>query len=223
MKAIAESDLILTDSLVPDEILVSTCTGKRVVHVGHRATRDHSGVMERISAVLDHVEFSVASHLKEGDPSVFSHLYEEIQMLIERNIAYEVVPGVSSAIAVPEIAGLVLTARGRSESFLVVSASDASGRFNERAIRSAINSVEPIVIMMGSRYLGKIRDLLISMYYEGPVVIIENGTRPDQRVTVYRDAKGIATNEARMPAIIVVGHVVMVNDVVERNENRIRN
>lgn len=222
MKAIAESDLILTDSLVPDEIIESFCAGKRVIHVGHRASRDHSGIIERISVVLDSTEFTIASHLKEGDPSIFSHLYEEVQMIRERHIEYEIIPGVSSAIAVPEVAGLVLTGRSRSESFVVVSARDASGAFNEAEIRSALNSSGSVVIMMGSRYLGKIRDLLIDLRYEWPVAVIENGTRPDQKVTVYRDASHIDTDEAMMPAIIVTGQMIILEEV-ERYENGVRN
>ncbi|CAC11791.1 S-adenosyl-L-methionine uroporphyrinogen methyltransferase related protein [Thermoplasma acidophilum] len=223
VKAIAESDLVLVDSLVPDEIIESVCAGKRVLRVGHRASGGHSGIIDRISAILDSTEFSVASHLKEGDPSVFSHLYEEIRMIMDRGIEYEVIPGVSSAIAVPEAAGIVLTGRGRSESFTVVSASDASGGFNEAEIRSALNASGSVVIMMGSRYLGRIRDLLIGIRYEWPIAIIENGTRTDQRVLVYRDAWHIGDQEIRMPAIIVVGRMIMVDGVIEKDEAGIRN
>jgi len=144
-------------------------------------------------------------------------------MIRDRGIEYEVIPGVSSAIAVPEAAGLVLTGRGRSESFTVVSASDASGSFNEAEIRSALNSSGSVVIMMGSRYLSRIRDLLIGINYEWPVEIIENGTRPDQRVMVYRDVWHMGDHEVRMPAMIVLGRMIMVDGVMERDEAGIRN
>ncbi|KAA8921951.1 uroporphyrinogen-III C-methyltransferase [Thermoplasma sp.] len=222
IRAIAESDLILADSLVPEDMLASLCGGKRIVHVGHRASRDHSGIIERISAILDSTEFSVASHLKEGDPSVFSHLSEEIGLLRDRSIDYEIIPGVSSAIAVPEAAGIVLTGRGRSESFTVVSASDASGNFNEKEIRSALASSGSVVILMGSRHLGKIKDILLSMHYEGYVAVIENGTRPDQRISIYQNAQEIRTEDVRMPALIVAGRIAIM-DVVNENESRIRN
>jgi len=78
MKAIAESDLVLVDSLVPDDVIERACAGKHIMRVGHRVSGGHSGIIDRISAIIDSTEFSVASHLKEGDPSVFSHLHEEI-------------------------------------------------------------------------------------------------------------------------------------------------
>ncbi|WP_297217704.1 SAM-dependent methyltransferase [Thermoplasma sp.] len=115
VRSIQESDLILYDSLIPEDILIRFCSEKKKIHVGHRSSKDHHDIMERISDILDNTEDAVVAHLKSGDPAVFSHLHEEVDMLVHRGISYEIVPGISSAIAVPEMAGIALTGRGFSE------------------------------------------------------------------------------------------------------------
>jgi uroporphyrin-III C-methyltransferase len=208
--ALRRADLVLYDALV-DERVVALARRAQRFYVGKRAGR-HTLSQHEIQAVL----VSQAKRgrrvvrLKGGDPFVFGRGGEEAQALERAGIAYDVVPGVSSAIAAPGSAGIPLTHRDHASAFLVVSGHD------EQVFTEAINALRPngvtVVILMGFGRRIAIATQLVGSGWDAatPAAIVANGTLPNQQV--WRGSLGdLAADRAGLetdgPALIVVGSV----------------
>jgi siroheme synthase len=149
--------------------------------------------------------------LKGGDPFVFGRGGEEALALQQAGVSFDVVPGITSAVAAPELAGIPVTQRGRASAFLVVSGHD------ETAFQSAIRDVPAngltLVVMMGVARAARIAEMLTSGGWSGdtPAAIIVNASLPDQRVWRGR-LDGLAAGAPEMdkdgPGTIVIGRVV---------------
>jgi len=151
--------------------------------------------------------------LKGGDPFVFGRGGEEALALQRAGVPYDIVPGVSSAIAAPASAGIPVTHRGVSSAFLVVSGHD------ETAFASAIDQVQPnqmtIVILMGLAQSAALACALVDRGWSRgtPAAVIVDGTRPQQQVwrgTLDDLAFERVDLDSNGPATIVVGDVVAV-------------
>jgi len=204
------------------EWVPSTC---RKIYVGKQAGH-HSMKQDEINAVLVELALSglTVVRLKGGDPFVFGRGGEEIQALEAHGIPYETVPGVTSAVAVPECAGIPVTHRGVSRSFHVITGHTLDGK---DCLPPEFETYGPLpgtlVFLMGLGQLPAIVAGLIrgGMDQDTPAAVIEKGTLPDQRVVraplsgIYAKAmeEGIST-----PAIIVVGETAsfhMKSDTME--------
>jgi uroporphyrin-III C-methyltransferase len=212
IRAIQSADVVLYDALVSDEIVAMIPKGIPALCVGKRAGR-HSYKQEEINDLI--VEFAYlyghVVRLKGGDPFVFGRGSEEIEFAVAQGLTVSMVPGISSAIAVPAAANIPVTARGFSESLWVVTATTKNGEMSND-VSLAAQSTATIVILMG---LGKIREVMAQFeaYGKGktPVAVIQNGTLPDQRVitgTVSTIVELCSVADLGSPSIIVVGEVV---------------
>jgi len=166
--------------------------------------------------------------LKGGDPFVFGRGGEEIQQLIKNEIPFEVVPGITSAIAVPEYAGIPVTHRGVSTSFHVITGhryenehGDYSDLENELKVLAKVKGT--LVFLMG---IGNLKFIVDTLVQNGkspntPIAIIEKGTTINQRVTkaelitIVEKAK---EKEIKAPAIMVIGDVVNLNFITDKTE-----
>jgi uroporphyrin-III C-methyltransferase len=208
------ADLVLYDALVDERVLALARRAQRF-YVGKRAGR-HALSQEEIHAVLiaQAKRGRQIVRLKGGDPFVFGRGGEEAQALERAGISYDVVPGVSSAVAAPASAGIPLTHRDHASGFFVVSGHDRT------VFRSAIHSLKPngvtVVILMG---FGRRVELGAEMLNAGwdeatPAAIVANGTLPSQeawRGTLAEVADGAAPIETDGPAVIVIGAVAALN------------
>jgi uroporphyrin-III C-methyltransferase len=212
INAIKAADVVLFDALVSSEILQLIPPGVPVLSVGKRAG-SHEFSQEDINELI--VEFAYlyghVVRLKVGDSFVFGRGAEEIDYAESHGVQTAVVPGVSSAIAVPASFNIPVTARGVSESFWVVTGTTKSGEISGD-VALAAQSTATVVILMG---LKKIRDIMGLFEANGkgetPVAVIQNGTLPNQKNVVGTVAtiSGLTTLEhVGPPAIIVVGEVV---------------
>jgi uroporphyrin-III C-methyltransferase len=125
--------------------------------------------------------------LKGGDPFVFGRGAEEVEACQAAGICCTVVPGVSSAIAVPAAAGIPVTARGEARSFAVITAQGEGGEFPEALELLAGNpAIETLVVLMGRSVLPELTRALIAAGRDPdtPAACIQDGTTPKQRVTV---------------------------------------
>src|SRR5688572_4538399 len=156
VNAIKSADIVLYDALVSPEILNLVPRGVPSLCVGKRAGA-HSHKQEEINDLI--VEFAYlyghVVRLKGGDPFVFGRGSEEIEYAEAHGVSASVVPGISSALAVPASLNIPVTARGISESFWVVTGTTRSGEIS-RDIALAAQSSATVVILMG---LNKIRDI----------------------------------------------------------------
>lgn len=184
----------------------------RKIYVGKQAGH-HSMKQDEINAVLVELALSglTVVRLKGGDPFVFGRGGEEIQALEAHGIPYETIPGVTSAIAVPECAGIPVTHRGISRSFHVITGHTLDGKDCLPPEFETYGSLQgTLVFLMGLGQLPAIADRLIrgGMDPDTPAAVIEKGTLPDQRV-VRAPLSGIHAKVMDegigTPAIIVVG------------------
>lgn len=230
-RALQAADVVVADRLGPVEILAELPPHVRVVDVGKEPGR-HPVPQERINELL--VEHALAGahvvRLKGGDPFVLGRGGEEVVACVAAGVPVEVVPGVTSAVSVPGLAGIPLTHRGVTTGFHVVSghcatgpsdargntgatsASAASEPLDAAAVACVRDATATLVVLMGVRSLGAIvaQSLAAGADPGTPVAIVENGSTPEQRVTRARldDAAAVAAARGvRSPAVVVIGHV----------------
>jgi len=154
--------------------------------------------------------------LKGGDPFVFGRAQEEIDAARQAGIAVEIVPGVSSALAVPASQMIPLTCRGINESFWVTTGTTQSGEISAD-IKLAAQSSATVIILMAMSKLSEIMDIFIKHgKKDTPVAIIQNGTTPQEKIvtgTVYDIEFKAQHAGLTNPSIIVVGEVVSLQAV----------
>lgn len=212
IKAIRAADVVLYDALVSDEILALIPSGVPAWSVGKRAGV-HSHLQEDINSIIVNLahKYGHVVRLKGGDPFVFGRGYEEMHYAAQHGLSVAVVPGISSALAVPASANVPLTARDISESFYVITGTTKAGDISND-IRLAAQSTATVVILMGLSNIGAIMDEFKNAGKSNvAVTVIENGTLPASRsvtgvVSNIEDL--VAANNIAAPAVIVVGRVV---------------
>ncbi|PRY11813.1 uroporphyrinogen-III C-methyltransferase [Kineococcus rhizosphaerae] len=206
-RRLAEADVVVVDRLAPTDVLADLDPEVQVVDVGK--TPDHHPVpQEEINRIL--VEHALAGRrvvrLKGGDPYVLGRGGEEVLACRAAGVEVEVVPGVTSAFAVPAAAGIPVTHRGLARSVTVVSG-------HEEVDADALARVEgTLVLLMGVTTLPRTAAALVAAGKPAttPVAVVENGWRAGQRTTrgTLADIADLARERGvRNPAVIVVGAV----------------
>jgi len=211
VRALAAADVVLYDRLAPHEGLAELAPNAELVDVGKRPGH-HAIPQSEIEALL--VRHALAGRhvvrLKGGDPYVLGRGSEEVLACHSAGVRVEVIPGVTSAVAVPGAAGIPLTHRGVSHLFTVVS---GHAPLTEDELTHLGGLGGTIVVLMGVNSLPSLTAGLVraGMSPEMPVAIIERGFRADQRTTV-GDVTDIVFAAGRAhvtsPAVVVVGEVV---------------
>jgi uroporphyrin-III C-methyltransferase len=216
--AIAAADVILTDRLVPAAALAWARPDAEIIDVA-KVPGGRSTDQDEINRLL--VEHAKAGNdvvrFKGGDAFVFGRGAEELLVCAEAGIEARVIPGVSSATAVPAIAGIPVTQRGVTQAFTVVSGHVSPGHPDSTVDWSALaRTGTTIVVLMGVRTLGSIAAALLDggLDPDTPAAVIADGTLPSQRV-VRADLAGIArtVQEAGVtpPAVTVIGDVAALD------------
>ena len=212
LRTLEEADVVAYDRLVPPELLDHAPDRAELIYVGK--TPHRAGItQEQINALL--VARARAGRnvvrLKGGDPFVFGRGGEEAIALAAAGIPFEVVPGITSAVAVPAYAGIPVTHRKIASSFAVLTAHKCWGA--TESDWAALARIDTLVLLMGVRSLrSAVRRLLLAgRSAQESAAIIENGTTKEQRVVISElslipDALEEAAIES--PATVVVGRVV---------------
>lgn len=212
VQALQNARVVLYDALVNPELLNYAPEFALRIYVGKRAG-DHCCSQDQINQML--VRFALTYgqvvRLKGGDPFVFGRGYEELSYARSFGIDVEVVPGISSCIALAGLRGVPLTSRGVNESFWVLTGTTRAGKLSQD-VALAAQSTATAIILMGMRKLDMIMDIF-SRYgkSETPVMIIQNGSLPNERVITGRVATIAANvNSACIggPGVIIIGDVV---------------
>jgi len=153
--------------------------------------------------------------LKGGDPFVFGRGGEEAEALADAGIAFEIVPGVSSAVAVPAYAGIPLTHRNYASSFAVVTGHEAVKSKSSVDWAKLATAVDTLVILMGLHNLPAIVAKLVAhgRAPETPAAVIQQGTTEQQKTVVGTLADIVEKSAAlKAPALIVIGEVVELKE-----------
>ena len=216
LRVVKSADVIIYDRLANPEILKEAKDGCAFVYVGKEDSH-HALPQEEINEVIyqSALKYENVVRLKGGDPLVFGRGGEEGIYLKERGIAFEFIPGITSAIAVPEYAGIPVTHRGVTVSFRVVTGHESKNKDHSQIPWENYKSDDTIVFLMGLHRLAHICHMLIKIGKpkEYPIAVISRGTTPDAKTVVgtlediYEKAKDLPT-----PALIVVGEVVKLRE-----------
>lgn len=211
-KALQSADAILYDALISDGLLSQLDASIPKIYVGKRCS-EHSFTQEDINMLIVENAFRYGHvvRLKGGDPFVFGRASEEIEYVESFGIPVTIVPGVSSALAVPSSQGIPMTRRGISSSFWVMTATKKDSSFSED-LKFASRSSTTMVILMGIRKLGEI--ITEVSKYRGsltPIAVIQNGTLKNETchlATLGSTSRLLENLDISLPGIIVIGDVV---------------
>jgi len=215
INAIRNADVILYDALANEALLQYARPGCITRFVGKRFGC-HALSQEAINClVLEYAaRYRNIVRLKGGDPFVFGRGQEEIEAARSAGMRVELVPGISSAIAVPEMQFIPLTSRGVNESFWVTTGTTKTGEVSAD-IKLAAQSTATVIILMAMSKLEEIMDIFTTHGKSGtPVAIIQNGTMPDEKLVIgtVKDIQFRAAAEGMSnPAIIIVGETVRLH------------
>lgn len=213
LRALQAADVIYTDHLAPD-VTGFVPAGVEVVNVG-KTPRGPGTPQEEINALLVSAaqDGKRVVRLKGGDPYVFGRGGEETLACAEAGVPIRVVPGVTSAVAGPSLAGVPVTHRTLSQGFTVVSGHVPPGDPRSTLDWAALARVQTtLVILMGVKHLAAITDALDLGGLPGgtPAVVVAGAYRPDMvvvRGTVATIAADAEARGVRPPAITVIGDV----------------
>jgi len=226
-ECIARADVIIYDYLASPALLDHAQPTAERIYVGKKGS-DHTLAQEKINELI--VEKAtkglVVVRLKGGDPFIFGRGGEEAEVLVKEGIPFEVVPGITSAIAAPAYAGIPLTHRKFTATLAFVTGHEAPGKETSSIHWDALaKGIGTIVFLMGVKNLSHIVKKLIDHGKppDTPVALIRWGTTARQ-VTVTGTLKTIVKTvkaaELKPPSIIVVGDVVLLRDSMKWFENR---
>lgn len=220
LRALRSCDVVLYDRLVSPQLLDEAPRSAEVVFTGKAPGETHSRQVVIDALLIARArEGKTVVRLKGGDPFVFGRGAEEAALLAEAGIPFEIIPGVTSAIAAPAYAGIPVTNRGMASSFAVMTAHSA-----DDDVRSGV-SADTIVLLMG---VAQLRDAAKRLIDGGrsesePAAIVQWGTTGRQRVAVSSlgSIADVAEREGiGSPATTIVGQVVRVRDAISWFESR---
>jgi len=216
-RLLADADVVVVDRLGPRALLDDLAPDVEVIEAG-KAPDNHTLPQEAINDLLISLarQGKRVVRLKGGDPFVFGRGGEELLALVRAGVACEVVPGVTSAIAVPAAAGIPLTHRAMSRQFTVVTGHEDLDWPKLAAIEGTL------VLLMGATRVERIAKELMKAGRDPntPVAVIENGTLPGQRTTTGSlDSIGDRATAVgvRAPAVVVVGDVATMHDLLAQS------
>jgi uroporphyrinogen III methyltransferase / synthase len=227
LEILQSCDVVLYDRLVSQALLNEAPQRARKIFVG-KSPGEPSMPQARIDAlIVEHArEGKRVVRLKGGDPFVFGRGADEAQALVAAGITFEIVPGVSSATAVPAYAGIPVTHSGVSSSFTVLTAQESADRPESWSRwRELATGAQTLVLLMG---VSGLRDTAARLMEAGrapnePAAVIQWGTTSEQR-TIVGELAFIADlaeqSDIHPPAITVVGNVVRLRAAIEWFESR---
>jgi uroporphyrin-III C-methyltransferase len=206
-RLLAQADVVLYDALVTPEML-ELCARAEKISVGKRSGQRSTAQTIINEQLVDCARrFSLVVRLKGGDPMLFGRADEELRALEEAGIEVEVVPGITTAVAAAAAAKQPLTKRGVARSVAFFTSSTAP----DQPDHSALPETDTMVQYMGGREAAATAERLLALGRrpELPVVVIENCSRPDQRIlrlTLSSLAHGLDT--AHGPVLVMIGEAL---------------
>jgi uroporphyrin-III C-methyltransferase/precorrin-2 dehydrogenase/sirohydrochlorin ferrochelatase len=216
-RALSEADVVVADRLAPRALLEELSPDVELVDVA-KLPRGRSASQDEINRVI--VERARAGkrvvRFKGGDSFVYGRGYEEALACEAAGVPWTVIPGLSSAISVPEVAGIPVTHRGVAHEFTVVSGHLPPGHPDSLVDWDALGRLRgTVVLLMAVATMPAIAERLVAAGRPGstPVAVVSEGTMPGERTllsTLDAVAADLAREQVRPPAIVVVGDVVAV-------------
>jgi uroporphyrinogen III methyltransferase / synthase len=215
LSCLQEADVVIYDYLANEHLLKSIKAGAERIYVGKKGG-DHTLSQEEINALIIEKakEGKMIARLKGGDPFIFGRGGEEAEELVEAGIAFEIVPGVTSAIAVPAYAGIPLTHRAYTSTVAFITGhEDPTKEESQISWDKIATGVGTLVFLMGVGNLALIAAQLVKHGRSPgtPVALIRWGTLPEQETfvgTLATIGEIAESRHVKPPVIILVGEVV---------------
>lgn len=218
VKAIQNADILIYDRLVNPEILELAKKECELIYVG-KEDKKHTLPQEDINELIYQasLKYENVVRLKGGDPFVFGRGAEEALYLKQRGIKFEIIPGITSAIAVPAYAGIPVTHRGLTTSFRVVTGHENPKKKISQIEWETFLNDETIIFLMGYHNIEIISSKLLSLgkRKDYPCAVISKGTTSEQKVVVgtlediVEKSKDLPT-----PVMIIIGEVVNLREQI---------
>ena len=227
LECIEKADVIIYDYLASPSLLNHASANAEIIYVGKKGG-DHTLSQDNINLLITEKAQKglTVTRLKGGDPFIFGRGGEEVEALFNAGIPYEIVPGVTSAIAAPAYAGIPLTHRRFTSTLAFITGHEdptkTESNINWGALAKGIGTM---VFLMGVKNLPHITSRLVGhgMPPDTPVALIRWGTTPQQQTvvgTLSTIEKQVKAAGMKAPAIIVVGHVVSLRETMKWFESR---
>ena len=221
LKALEKADAILYDFLSAPELLKFTKDSSEKICVG-KADGMHLLEQDKINELLykKSLEYKYVVRLKGGDPFIFSRGYEEARYLASKGIKYEVIPGITSAIAAPESFGIPLTIKNKISSVAIL-----TGRKKDINAEISAPNCETLIYLMAVANIAKV---VKALYKSGrskdtPCAFIERATSKNARIiraTIETVEKQVKEFKVKPPAVLIVGEVVRKDEINKKDSIR---
>lgn len=218
-KRLAVADVIIVDRLVnPDIINEHARKDAEIILAGKQGYNDASFTQEEINHLI--VEHALNNkqvlRLKGGDVAIFSNVFDELQCLVEKNLPFEIIPGITAASGASAYAGIPLTARGYSQGVQFLTYNPNS-YYSPDTWKHLSSSSDTLVFYMASKNINNLTELLLrySRKPATPLAVIEQATTIHQQVhiTTLKDCeKDFADRNFSSPSLVIIGEVVKLHD-----------
>jgi uroporphyrinogen III methyltransferase / synthase len=227
LEALSRADVVVYDNLIDERLLEAASPRAECIFAGKTAVK-HTLEQSEINTLLMQkaLEGKIVVRLKGGDPFVLGRGGEEGEALAASHVPFEIIPGITSAIAVPAYAGIPVTHRGKASSFAVITGhEDPSKGISGINWEKLTNAVDTLVFLMGIQNLPSIIQKLVENGRDAhtPIAIIQNGTRPEQKSvtgTLQNITQKVKKEGIGSPAVIVVGEVVGLREKLRWFDNQ---
>jgi uroporphyrin-III C-methyltransferase len=226
MRYLQQAEVVLADRLVSEVILQQYVNSQaEIVYVGKQCSRGSSTPQYTINELMVHyaLQGKLVVRLKGGDASMFSNILDELQTLVQHNIPYEIVPGVTAALGAAAYAGIPLTARGYTTAvrFLTSYKLDV---VTESYWKELAQTNDTLVFYMSSETLDHVVDNLVKFDISDDklLAVIEQATTPLQNVHVtnlYKYDEQLRGRTFVSPSLVIIGKVVALHEQFKWIEN----
>lgn len=218
---IKKAEVILYDRLVSEDILELAPVDAKKIDVG-KENKKHNFSQKKINAMLlnEALNGKMVVRLKGGDPFLFGRGAEELELLEQKKIPFEVVPGITSAVSAPAYAGIPVTHRDFCSSMHIITGHKKNNEEININFKALVSMKGTIVFMMSVSTLKFILDGLLNagMDKNMPAAIIENGTRTYQRKvlgTIENLYDRSASEKIKPPSVVVIGEVCSMSQKLD--------
>ncbi len=219
VECLKKADVIVYDHLIDTSLLQAASPDTEKIYVGKVAGKHALPQAEINQLLVDKArEGKTVVRLKGGDPFVFGRGGEEAEVLANNDIPFEIIPGITSAVAVPAYAGIPVSHRGIASSFAVITGHEdptkASSSINWEKLASGVDT---LVFLMGIKNLPLIVEKLVKYGRDNntPAAVIKNGARPQQEMVtgnLGNIIEKVKQGGITAPSVIIVGEVVSLRD-----------
>ena len=220
------ADVVLTDRLVSDVIITGLVNPKaEVLYVGKQSGRDASMPQRTINELM--VDYAAQGkllvRLKGGDVSIFSNVLDELQTLVDHDIPYEIIPGITAALGAAAYSGIPLTARNHSTAVRFLTCYKR-GAITETEWKDLARTEDTLVFYMSAETVGYVAARLTAagIAPEKLIAIVEQATTPFQTVhtyNLYEFAESAGETRFASPSLLIVGSVVQLHQQFKWRKN----